>query len=232
MRNQVFIFICSFLFCSCRGQESKLSPQVFLSQITNSSSKVILDVRTKEEFGAGYIDQAINIDWNEKTFEELTEKLDKNTPVYIYCLSGGRSGNAAKNLRTRGFKHVLELTGGIMAWRAENLKLVTLSSAELKDMTKAEFEKLYRGKAKKVLIDFYADWCGPCKKMKPFLDEFEKSKASELEIIRLNADQFPNLCAELRVTGLPCFMLFQHDKMVWKRLGYIEKHELNELLSK
>lgn len=232
MRTHLLIIIGTLLYSSSIGQNTKLSPQEFSNQIFSNPAKTILDVRTKEEFNAGYIDHAVNIDWNENTFESKTEKLDKFSSIYVYCLSGGRSGNAAKNLRARGFKKIIELDGGIMAWKSEKLPLVTESSILKTDMTKTDFENLYHGKTKKVLIDFYASWCGPCRKMKPVLDELEKSESNTLEIIRINADDYPQLSEELGIKALPTFLLFQQDKLLWKRIGYIEKSELKSLLSK
>jgi thioredoxin 1 len=231
MRNLLFIIIGIGLLSAGTDSKTSLSPQEFYTQINTPTNKIVLDVRTKEEFNSGHIDRAINIDWNEATFESLTEKLDKKTPVYIYCLSGGRSSFAAKSLRERGFIKVIELSGGTLAWKKNKLKLTSHGTDLLTNMTKNEFETLYKGNPKKVLVDFYADWCGPCKKMKPILDELEKSNPN-LQIIRINADKYSSLCGELEVNALPTFMLFHKDKLVWKKLGYIEKSELINFIGK
>ena len=232
MKLLFYIFISSFSIYSSFGQIAKLNPKEFSDQLLSNSSKIILDVRTKDEYNAGFIDHAINIDWNEKSFESLTDKLDKYEPIYIYCLSGGRSRNAVKNLESRGFKKIIELDGGIMAWRSEKRPLVTEHSVLKAEMSKTDFENLYKGKSKKVLIDFYATWCGPCKKMKPILDELEKSESNSIDIIRINADDYPQLCSDIGINALPSFLLFHSDKLIWKRIGFIEKTELKSLLSK
>lgn len=76
----------------------------------------LIDVRTPDEFQAGAIEAANNIDYNDPNFETNINKLDKNIPVLIYCRSGGRSSKALKVFETNGFMHVLELEGGYLNW--------------------------------------------------------------------------------------------------------------------
>jgi thioredoxin 1 len=232
MRSILFIISTALFFSSCTGQQFKLAPIEFNKQLIAASSKNLVDVRTPDEFNEGHITYADNIDWNGPEFENLIERYDKSTPIFVYCLSGGRSGNAAKKMRALGFKNVYELLGGMMAWRASHLPELGKNIARSEAMTRVDFEKLYKGKSKKILIDFYADWCAPCKKMKPYLDALEASLPSKLEVIRLNADSYPELCQELKIEGLPCFLFYQNDTLVWKRLGYIDQAELKALISK
>ncbi len=76
----------------------------------------LVDVRTPQEWESGTIKGAIKINLYDKTFQEQLKKLDKNKPVYVYCKSGGRSSNAAKQMEKMGFKKVYNLNGGITAW--------------------------------------------------------------------------------------------------------------------
>ena len=84
---------------------------------------VILDVRTAEEFSTGYIEGAVNIDYNGDDFEERLELLDKNQTYLVYCRSGRRSRRALELMRERGFLRIYNLTGGISVWRSEKLPL-------------------------------------------------------------------------------------------------------------
>lgn len=81
------------------------------------SPGVILDVRTSGECQNGMIEGAINIDYMGSNFAAGIEELDKNTPVYIYCASGGRSGRAMGEMASLGFTHVYNLVGGYNAWK-------------------------------------------------------------------------------------------------------------------
>ena len=86
----------------------------------------LVDVRTPAEFKEGFIGGAINADWqNETQFAVQVKKLDKNAPVYVYCLSGVRSGKAADWMASNGFKQIINLDGGIKAWKAADKKVVT-----------------------------------------------------------------------------------------------------------
>lgn len=76
-----------------------------------------VDIRTSEEYEAGYIDDAINIGIaNKEKFKTAFQKLNKEKPVYIYCYSGWRSHRAAKILVTLGFANVYDFKGGYKAW--------------------------------------------------------------------------------------------------------------------
>ena len=82
---------------------------------------VILDIRTPEEFAAGHIAGAINIDYYANDFEAQLGELDLQVPYVMYCNSGNRSSNALPVMDSLGFSEVYELDGGIQAWFAEGL---------------------------------------------------------------------------------------------------------------
>jgi rhodanese-related sulfurtransferase len=112
-----------FVIFSCTGQSEKvLSPENFQTKMSQPAV-IILDVRTPEEFKAGHLKNAINIDIFGDQFESQVNKLDKEKTVLTYCLSGKRSQNAAEMLRTKGHK-VQELKGGIQAWQKAGLPMV------------------------------------------------------------------------------------------------------------
>ncbi|MFN3530855.1 MAG: rhodanese-like domain-containing protein [Bacteroidia bacterium] len=78
---------------------------------------VILDVRTPGEFRSGYIPGAVNIDVYDPEFKAKIAKLDKSKKYLVYCRSGARSTNAGQQLLGLGFTEVVNLQGGMMAWR-------------------------------------------------------------------------------------------------------------------
>jgi rhodanese-related sulfurtransferase len=73
-------------------------------------------VRTPGEVAEGAIDGAVNIDFNGDDFESEISKLDKDTPVYVYCHGGGRSGNAMNMMKDLGFSEVYNLVDGYGNW--------------------------------------------------------------------------------------------------------------------
>lgn len=104
------------LTASCSAQTPEaVSPDDFAQKIKDVPNATLLDVRTPDEYAAGHIGKAINIDWLNDGFTDKVQKLDKSKPVLIYCLSGARSHKAAVKMRDMGFQ-VTELQGGIRAW--------------------------------------------------------------------------------------------------------------------
>lgn len=112
--------ICS----SCNAEKiTQLSPQEYANAVTTDTTAVILDVRRPDEFAAGHLKNALLLDFlNTKAFRQGIEQLDKEKTYYIYCRSGRRSANAATTMQKLGFR-VVEMRGGIEAWKAENLPL-------------------------------------------------------------------------------------------------------------
>ena len=88
----------------------------FAALIDTAETGLLLDVRTDTEFAMGHIRGAAQIDFYRNDFREELAKLDPNVPVYVYCRSGNRSGQAAKMMKSMGFKTVYNLEGGMGAW--------------------------------------------------------------------------------------------------------------------
>jgi thioredoxin 1 len=226
------LFLYLAIFVSCTSQEAVFSPKEFSEKISQEKVKNLIDVRTPDEYKEGYIMGAVNIDWNSSNFETELGKLDRNTPLYLYCLSGGRSGNAIRKAKEMGFKKIYGLTGGVMAWRAENLALASNSPTKKTGLTKADYEALYKGKSKKILVDFYAEWCAPCQKMKPFLKKIETTMSKDVEVIRINADENPELCKAMEVKGLPYVLIYKGDQLEWSKFGFASEEELVKIIKK
>lgn len=230
MKNLLLSAICITIiaFTSCKGQNNTITetitPKVFAEKIKNADV-TLLDVRTPEEFASQHIDNATNININGDDFESKIKNLDKNKPVYVYCLSGGRSAKAMSKLNDLGFKEVYNLEGGIMKWNAEDLS----KPKGTEGMTMADFQKLVKSD-KKVLIDFYAEWCGPCKKMAPYLEKMKTEMKGQVTIVKIDADKNQQLAQELAIEGLPTLFLYKDGKENWKNLGYITEEDLKKKL--
>jgi len=87
------------------------------------SGLVVLDVRTPEEFGAGRLAGAVNLDFYATTFADDLAGLDREAPYLLYCRSGNRSAEAREMMRSLGFLEVHEIAGGIVAWAEAGLPL-------------------------------------------------------------------------------------------------------------
>ena len=231
MRQIFSLALFAILLYSCTdGQvktttKTELSATEFATKIKELPTATIVDVRTPGEFSQGHIANAKNYNWRGDDFEKQISPLDKSKPVLVYCLIGGRSAKAANLMRSEGFTTVYELVGGMLSWRDASLPETTANTVTSNGMTKQQFDALLNSD-KLVLIDFYAEWCEPCKKMKPYLDEISKDMTTKVSIIRINADDNKEICKELKIDGLPVLKLYQNKSLVWSNTGFIEKEEV------
>lgn len=77
-----------------------------------------------------------------------------------------------------------------------------------------------------ILVDFYADWCGPCKMMSPILQEVKGIIKDDIKIIKINVDQHQDLANHFMVRGVPTLMLFKSGKMLWRQSGVLSTKDL------
>jgi thioredoxin len=228
--RHLFFLLLSFTILSCNGQASKkienIAPEAFSKKIKETPNAQILDVRTPEEFASEHIENAVNVDWLGSDFVANAEKLDKSKPVFVYCKSGGRSSKAAAKLAELGFKNIYELQGGILKWSAAGL---SKPSDKIIGMTSQEYANLLNSD-KKVLIDFYAEWCAPCKKMTPYLLKMQRDLADKVVIVRLDADKNKTLLQEMKIDELPTLLLYENKEVKWKHSGFISEEDLKKQL--
>ena len=85
--------------------------------------------------------------------------------------------------------------------------------------------------AKPVMLEFYADWCGPCKEVGPQVEEFAKEMAGKARVIRVNVDEDPRLGQQHGVRGIPAFIVFKNGKETARDVGAISKTRMRELLA-
>ena len=82
-----------------------------------------------------------------------------------------------------------------------------------------------------VLVDFYADWCGPCKMMSPILTEVKKHFNDKLKVLKINVDNNQSLSAKLQVRGVPTLMLYKNNQQVWRQSGVVDANQLISLVN-
>ncbi len=95
---------------------TNLSAEKFKTGIAEDKNVILIDLRTPDEIKKGYIKGALQIDYLSKDFDKQMGKLDKNKTYYIYCQSGGRSGDCAEYMEKQGFKKVYNLEKGFSGW--------------------------------------------------------------------------------------------------------------------
>ncbi|MFZ0140869.1 MAG: thioredoxin [Aeromicrobium sp.] len=103
--------------------------------------------------------------------------------------------------------------------------------AEITDVTDADFDEKVLGATEPVLVDFWAAWCGPCRQLKPILEEIAQEKGDKLTIVEMDADANPATPAKYRVTGLPTMNLYFKGELVRSIVGVRPKSAILEELS-
>lgn len=101
--------------------------------------------------------------------------------------------------------------------------------AELK-ITSENFTKAVTQSELPVLVDFYADWCGPCKMLAPILHEIAAEHQSSLRVAKINVDEAPELAGHFNVSSIPTLLYFRGGQLRGSSLGFMEKEELEQKL--
>lgn len=84
---------------------------------------------------------------------------------------------------------------------------------------------------KPVLVDFFAEWCGPCKMMSPILKEVKSALGDKISIIKIDVDKNKPLAAKYQVRGVPTLILYKSGKQVWRQSGAVQKNELVSIIN-
>ena len=95
----------------------------------------------------------------------------------------------------------------------------------------SSFQDLIKGE-KPILVDFYADWCAPCKAMNPILKSVKSKMGDQIKILKINVDKNQAVANKFNVRGIPTFILFQSNEIKWRKSGLIDKNILLEELNK
>lgn len=118
--NLIFFFLIGITLSGCAQESNFKSINVSeAKQLIDTSSVIILDVRTPAETAKGKLPSAIEMDYLQPTFTDIVKALDKEKTVLVYCKSGGRSKKACKILKQQGFKTVYNLKTGYDGWKNE-----------------------------------------------------------------------------------------------------------------
>ncbi len=116
-----------------------------------------------------------------------------------------------------------------------NLKLITketiMASELIKHISDSSFEADVLGSTKPVLVDYWAEWCGPCKSIAPILDELADSYGDKLQITKMNVDENRDIPAKFGIRGIPTLMIFKNGALAATKVGAMSKTQMAEFIN-
>ena|SRR6218665_3714281 len=93
------------------------------------------------------------------------------------------------------------------------------------------FEELIASE-KPILIDFFAEWCGPCKALSPTLQQLAEDEGENLKIVKIDVDKNPKLASKYKISGVPTLMLFKKSELKWRQSGVLSLPQLKSVVQK
>lgn len=93
------------------------------------------------------------------------------------------------------------------------------------------FAEIIKGETP-VLVDFFAEWCGPCKTMSPILKDFATQMGDRVRVLKIDVDKNPAVAQTYRIQGVPTLILFQNGQLKWRQSGVVQKKQLEEVVNK
>ena len=91
------------------------------------------------------------------------------------------------------------------------------------------FQELIEGDTP-VLVDFFVEWCGPCKMMQPILEDTSKQLGGKVKILKVDVDRNPLAASRFQVRGVPTLILFSKGEVVWRQSGVVPAHQLVQII--
>lgn len=232
MKNILILIICIFLSRADVVGQTLVSADEFQSELRTKKGAQLVDVRTPGEFIQGHLTNATNIDYKSPAFKEQIKSLDKNKPVFVYCLAGSRSAAAAEILHEAGFKEIYDMKGGYMKWTAADKPIEGAGPVSVsKGLTSDDFKKLI-STDKIVLVDFYAPWCAPCVKMLPTINKLKEEYKSKALIETILYDDNKALAKELKIEEIPAFLIYKNGVLVDRKSGLLTESAFRKILDR
>lgn len=193
------------------------------AELIERNDGIILDVRTPGEYSRGHIKGSTLIDVYKRDFISKLNLLQKNKPIYVYCLTGSRSRAVMAYMAKTGFSKVYNLQRGIIEWQQYGFPLSKSDNAvasSSKTFDNNSFNSLIKSK-KVALVDFHAPWCAPCKKLAPTIEKLQKEYNSKAVIEKVDIEANKAIKDAYKIQSIPGLVLFVDGQEIWRHTGMI-----------
>ena len=240
-------FSLSILFSGCSNGQQNASTQnfdkpvvenvdtkTFQDLIAKNPEGVVLDVRTPEEIANGHLANASTINFYDDDFQKKAGMIRKDQPLFVYCAAGSRSAKAAEQMSQMGFTKIYNLQGGYNGWMNAGFEIVKDANApatKAETFTAEQIQTLISAN-KLVLLDFHTQWCIPCKKMIPVIDELKKDFEGKIIFQTLDADANKSIAENYKVVSVPTYILLKDGKEVYRKTGLTPKEDMTSAFNK
>ena len=108
--------------------------------------------------------------------------------------------------------------------------LFILATSNIENFNMSNFNDIIQSETP-VLVDFFAEWCGPCKMMKPILEDLKSKMGENVRIIKIDVDKNPAIAAQYRIQGVPTLMVFKQGQSKWRQSGVLSAAELQKVIA-
>jgi rhodanese-related sulfurtransferase len=238
LKNLITLFVLSICIHPATAQKSETEliqvNSLEFQALIEKGNGTLLDVRTKSEFNAEHIENSGQLNYYSSGFKRKLEMLPDDQPILLYCNTGYRSRKAASYLIKKGYTQVYNLEHGIMEWNLQELPVIEGDKSQLGTenmVSPDEYTQMISAESL-VFIDFYAQWCGPCRKMMPMIDSLKTQYFGRIKVEKVNADISKKLIKELALIGVPHLVLYRNDQLLFEKNGLVSREELIAVFDK
>lgn len=228
------LFLVLLIAFNARAQKTndvhELEAKLFKEQTEQSKNVQLIDVRAPYEMQGGYLKGARNLNIDDVEFNQKLKLLNKELPVYVYCVSGRRSEKAAKQMLEQGFKEVYTLGGGFKKWLSNDYE-TSLDYIAIKSLTPTQYQSILKSE-KPVLVSFFDATCNTCEALNQALISRAAHRQKDFILLRIDTTLNQELTEELGIKSVPTVKLYKAQKEVWEANGNINLKRLDKKLKK
>jgi thioredoxin 1 len=136
----------------------------------------------------------------------------------------------ARRLRAPGYCCAVSVTISLLSFRQKHQTGKIMASELIKHVSDASFEGDVLQASVPVLVDYWAEWCGPCKMIAPILDEVSAAYEGKLQVAKMNVDENRDIPAKFGIRGIPTLMLFKNGQLSATKVGAMSKAQLTAFI--